>query len=144
MLANGFHESLSTESDRLLQTDISRRGTHLHYILAGLDVPAALTVMGVEAELILEETDADCLALARLEGDTLEALQLDGAQRLIVGCGRQIDLCNLVGSHLTRVLDLERQLYTIVRDLCLQVAVFKGGIGQAVAERPLDACVLLS
>ena len=55
--------------------------------------------------------------------------------------GREIDLCNLRGSHLARVLHLERQLHGGVGGLCLaylQVLVVECGVGETVAEGPLD------
>ena len=52
MVADVLGEGFAAKDDLLLETDVSRRGTHLDDVGPWLDVPLAVAVMGVEAELL--------------------------------------------------------------------------------------------
>ena len=52
MIAQRFHDSLSFKGDVLLQLDVGRRCSHLHYELSRSDVPLAFAVVRVITELL--------------------------------------------------------------------------------------------
>ena len=141
MVSDGFADGFAGEGDGLLQLDVGRRAGNLHHILARCDVPLALALVAVVAELLGEELRVDGLALAGCQRDAGEALQLQWTDGLLGIGGREVDLCNLVGSHLTGVLHLERDVDGLCRCgnfACnLQVAVFERGVAQTIAEGPL-------
>ena len=143
MIAQGLGGGGAAEDELLLKTDVGRGGAHLDDVGARLDVPLAnAALMAVEAQLLHVEAGGDGLGLSWLQGDTGEALQLDGTDLLGAVLRREIDLCNLRGSNTTRVLHLEGQLHKVVGCLCLavhlQVLRVEGGVGETVSEGPLD------
>ena len=101
--------------------------------------------MRVVAELVGIEFHLYTLGLSWLQFHTGKALQLDRLHRLVIGCRRQIDLCYLCSCYLTRILHLELHLDVICADTCRlvhqQVLILESGIGQAIAERPLNLTI---
>ena len=148
MVSQRLHHGLAFQRDDLLQTDILRRGTHLHFILSGGDVPLTLVLMTVEAELLGIEFHLHGLGLTGLEFHAGKALQLLRADLLLLVCRRQVDLHHLICSHLTRVLHLKRYVHTLGRcghlGISLQVLILKRGVTQTVAEGPGNPRILLS
>ena len=142
MISNRFDNRIARKGNFLLQTDILRRGAHLDDELARLDVPLANAIVRIVTKLIGVERYLHRLGLTRLEGNACKALQLLGPDVLVLARRREIDLGNLVGSHLARILHLKRQADSLSRGInlgiSLQILVFKGGVAQSIAEGPLD------
>lgn len=148
MVSDGFNDRFPCQGDRLLQFDVGRGSPHLDDKLARTDIPLTLALMGIEAKLVCVQFHTYRLTLTRLQGHTFKSLQLDGTYLLPRSRGTQIDLCDLVGNHLTCIPHLKAHIDTFRRggDLLvdLQVLIVEGSVGQSIAEMPLDTRVFLS
>ena len=76
MVSQRLGDSIALQGNSLLQTDVLRRGAHLHLILSRGYIPLALVLMTVVAELVGIEFHLYGLGLTRLEFHTGKTLQL--------------------------------------------------------------------
>ena len=94
-----FNHCFAFQRNVLLQANISRRCANLHAELTWRDVPLALTIVAVVAELLGVEFHSYSFCFTRFERYAGESLQLNWPNVLIVSRWRKVNLRYLVGGH---------------------------------------------